>query len=878
MEPTIFRFIRKYSWRQQLVILALTVGSFPVLYATLELPKIIVNKALAGDADVFEVFGFEFDQTGYLFLLCGVFLLLVLAGGALKYILNVYSGVVAERMLRRLRYQLYTQILRFPLPYFRKVSQGELVQMINAEVEPLGGYVGVALATPAFQGGTLVTILLFMFMQDWVLGLAAVSLYPVQAWIIPRLQRQVNELGKQRVQQARRNAEKISEIASGIADVHANDTSLFERSVFSEQLGKVFFIRLEIYKKKFMIKFLNNFIAQLGPFLFFVIGGYLVIQGDITLGALVAVLNAHKDLSSPWKELLAYYQLTYDVKIKYEQVVAQFVPPGLKDEWLLDADPPADTPTFSRELRAAHLVLEDDGTPLLDGVEFALPLPARVAVIGPAGSGRSYLGLVVAGLLQPTAGRLLIDGRVLHELPESVLGRRIGYVANPAHIFRGTIEDNLLYGLKHRPIRPRPADPELERQLHEARQSGNLALDPQADWVDDAAASAAGPEGRFAVMKHALALVRLDEDVYQFGLRGRISSERQPELANAILNARRRMLRRLAEDRSLARLVEPFDPARYNTNATVAENLLFGTPVDERIDVERLVDHPYVREVLEQTGLVLPLLQVGYRLAQTMLELFTDLPPEHEYFRQFSFIDPERLPEYRALVQRADPDALNRLPRPDQDRLVALAFRLVPARHRLGLIDATIQAKVVTARQWLRQHLPPDLQGAIAFFDPDTYNDALPLQENILFGKVAYGQAQAHERTTALVRELLEDLGLRDQVLQVGLQFECGVGGSRLGLAQRQKLALAREIVKRPALLILQNPLAALDAADQEAIRAALLEEFEGRSLMWILGNADWAPHFDRVIVMQNGRVAAFGTFDQLEREPQAVATLLGSS
>jgi hypothetical protein len=51
-----------------------------------------------------------------------------------------------------------------------------------------------------------------------------------------------------------------------------------------------------------------------------------VIQGQITLGALVAVVAAHKDLASPWKELLTYYQTMFDVKIKYEQTVAQFAP------------------------------------------------------------------------------------------------------------------------------------------------------------------------------------------------------------------------------------------------------------------------------------------------------------------------------------------------------------------------------------------------------------------------------------------------------------------------------------------------------------------------------------------------------------------------
>ena len=67
---------------------------------------------------------------------------LVLINGAFKYIINVVSGRTGERLLRRLRYQLYTRMLRFPLPQFRKTSQGELIAMITAEVEPLGGFMG----------------------------------------------------------------------------------------------------------------------------------------------------------------------------------------------------------------------------------------------------------------------------------------------------------------------------------------------------------------------------------------------------------------------------------------------------------------------------------------------------------------------------------------------------------------------------------------------------------------------------------------------------------------------------------------------------------------------------------------------------------------
>ncbi len=82
--------------------------------------------------------------------------------------------------------------------------------MINAEVEPLGGFIAEAFALPAFQGGTLLTVLVFMFAQDPIMGLAAIVLYPFQIYVIPKLQRQVNLLGKARVRQVRRLADRIA--------------------------------------------------------------------------------------------------------------------------------------------------------------------------------------------------------------------------------------------------------------------------------------------------------------------------------------------------------------------------------------------------------------------------------------------------------------------------------------------------------------------------------------------------------------------------------------------------------------------------------------------------------------------------------------------
>src|SRR5271155_1604430 len=410
LEPTIYRFILRHSLPQQLILIFFTLLSFPFLYFSLDLPKTIINRAIGGKQFPQHLFGFDFSQITYLLILCGLFLILVFVNGAFKYYINTFKGRLGERMLRRLRYQLYHRMLRFPLSQFSKTSSAQIIPMITSECESLGGFIGDAFVTPVFQGGTLLTIIVFMFMQDPVLGAAAVALYPVQGYAIPKLQRKVNQLGKRRVRTVREVADRVHESAAGIVDIHANDAVKRQLTAFAHLLGTIYDIRFEIYQRKFFVKFLNNFIAQLTPFFFYAIGGYLVIRGNLSFGALVAVLAAYKDLASPWKELLDFYQIKEDSRIKYEQIVEQFAPANMVDANLLLAEP--DTiPRLSGELAVSNLSLSgDDKSRLVDAVSFTLALEEHVAIIGQSGSGKDELALMLARLVVPSSGRIAIGG------------------------------------------------------------------------------------------------------------------------------------------------------------------------------------------------------------------------------------------------------------------------------------------------------------------------------------------------------------------------------------------------------------------------------------------------------------------------------------
>ena len=859
MSRTIFAFIWRYSRKEQVILLLLTAISFPFLYYSLDLPKTIINKAIDGHDFPRRLLGTEFDQIPYLLVLCLVYLALVFVNGGFKYYINVFRGSMAERMLRRLRYQLIERILRFPLARFRKASQGEIVAMVTSETEPLGGFLGDALEVPAYQGGTLLTIIAFMFIQDPFMGLAAISLYPVQGWLIPKLQRQVNTLGRERVRTVRKLSERVGEIVSGAHEVHANDTSRYELAEFTNRLGTIYGIRLDIYRKKFFIKFLNNFLAQLTPFFFFLIGGYLVIRSELTFGALVAVLAAYKDMTAPWKELLAYYQLKEDARIKYEQLIAQFEIPGLMDPALLTAEPAGDE-VLRGPLVVSNVTLEEDeGTKVIDGASLAVEFPAHVGLTGPGAGGKTELARLLGRQIFPTKGRIEINGRNLAELPEAVTGRRIGYVGQEGYIPSGTVRDALLYGLKHLPLREAPGDG-AERWHRgvgrtEAVHSGNSTDDFHADWIDYRAAGCDDLDALQARIVHVLGLVGMEQDILQLGLRRTVAPEANATLIAGVLEARALFRRHMVTEADAARLVEPFDAHRYNTNASVAENILFGTPVGPTFAIDNLGNNPFLLMLLEDEKLTADLVAIGLRLAQIMVDLFSDLAPGHEFFERYSFIGSDDLPEFQRVLRQIEAGGSEAPRGDDRSRLLGLAFKFIPARHHLDLIDGPMRERLLTARRAFAAKLPVELVPAVQFFDVKVYNAASTIQDNILFGRAAWDKAHSTTRVGALVTRVIDELHLRPAIMDAGLDFEVGIGGSRLTVGQRQRLAVARAILKRPDLVIVNEALTAVDPTARPVVLRNLKAELDGRGLVWVESEIPTDAGFQQVISVEAGKV-----------------------
>jgi ABC-type multidrug transport system ATPase subunit len=533
---------------------------------------------------------------------------------------------------------------------------------------------------------------------------------------------------------------------------------------------------------------------------------------------------------------------------------------------LLSEEPPQGV-KLEGELLARNLNLNepDEGEGIFAGsLRLRLDLPDTVAIVGGPGSGKDRFSAILSGIKRPVAGVLSVGGVDLTSSPESLTGRRVGYVPREPVLRAGSLKENLLYGLLHRPVRDLDDSPTGREKRREAELSGNSPYDAKADWLDYEGIGLSSYEALTERAIEVLGVVDMDRDIYEFGLNGAMDPERHPELIARILEARTELRSRLA-DPEIAPLVELFSREAYNTNMSVAENLLFGTPKDASFSLDNLPENPYVRKVLHETGLMDEFMDVGRQLAALMVDLFADVEPGSDLFEQFSFISADDLPEFRSLLSRTERLSYRELEVDDRRMLLSLPFKLVPARHRLGLIDDSMQRRILEARQTLAEGFgmgsPP-----VEFFDAEKFNPAVSIQDNILFGRLAYGKARSAVRIGELIGEVVDKLDLRRAIMEVGLDYPIGIGGARLSTAQRQKASIARCVLKRPDILVVDEATAGFDDATQGRILRNLFAEFRGRTLIWLVHRASLGKEFNRVLVMEGGKVVEQGSFEELDR------------
>ena len=295
VKRSLFSWVFAGNVNLQILLLFIIVVMIFARVLPLEMQKRIVNEAI------------NLRSIDLLFMYCGIYLAAVIFFSALKYLTNVIQTLITQRTTARMRKELYHHILTLPLGFFRNTQPGSVVNSIIAELTMPGNFAGMAIASPVTNVLTLLAFAAYLFFLNPLLAAVSLSIYPIVVFLVPVLQKGVNRANKARVDAARQLSSRIAESITGIHEVHGNGAYSIENRRYDSMVDRLLKIRIIWSLYRFAVKSSNSFFVSLGPFIVFILGGYLTIKGQLELGALVAFLSAQEKLYDPWKELIEFW-------------------------------------------------------------------------------------------------------------------------------------------------------------------------------------------------------------------------------------------------------------------------------------------------------------------------------------------------------------------------------------------------------------------------------------------------------------------------------------------------------------------------------------------------------------------------------------------
>jgi ABC-type multidrug transport system fused ATPase/permease subunit len=823
VKRSIFSWVLPGNMKLQLLLIV-TIGIMVAARVVpLEMQKRVINEAV------------NLRNVDLLLLYSGIYLVAVFIFSLFKYLTLVIQTLISERTTAAMRKELYNHILTLPLGFFRKVQAGTVVNALTSELTLPGNFVGMAVSSPLTNVLTLLAFAGYLFWLNWMLALVSFSIYPVVVFLIPVLQRRVNRSNKKRIDASRSYASRIAESIDGIHEIQGNGAHHIESTKFGVLVERLYRIRIVWSLFRFAVKSANGFFTNLGPFLIFLLGGWLTIRGQLELGALFAFLSAQEKLFDPWKELIAFYQVYQEGSVTYYRTMDLF-----DHEPDFELTPPDRAPMQldgGIEVKDISFVT-DSGIRLIDRVSLSLDQGEHLALVGFSGSGKSTLALCIGQLYKYAGGSATIGGQEIAELTKADIRNAIGYVAQEPFIFDGTLEENILYACQ-------------------AKSDGDGNQMPSTDDV-------------IAVLHQTGIFV----DVLRFGLNTVLNVDENKPLVEVLLRVRQNFKEDFGE--ALADYVEFFDLNQYLHYSSVADNLIFGVPNRQDLVGDNLYRNDYFNRFLDTADLTRPLLSLGSDLIIQSVDILKNLPPDAHFFEQ-SPIVLEELETYEQMQHALKKKRLHELSRQDHQLLLSVALRFKPGIHKMVSLPKMLENLILEGRALFRQMISNDDPMGVHFYQESDYISSQTLLNNIVFGRIKARSPKAQERIDQSIIQLLIEEDLLERVMEIGMRYDVGSKGDNLSGGQRQKLAIARVFLKDPKILILDEATSALDNKSQARIQNIMTTRLKHRTtIISIVHRLDTIKDYDKVAVLKAGKLIEMGSYEELMARKGTLYELVG--
>ena len=347
---------------------------------------------------------------------------------------------ICSKMDVALSSRLFKNITSLPLKYFQTWQVGDVVSRIG-ELETLRSFLTGSSLTIVLDIVFAVIYFGVMFLYSKVLSVVVLVMIPLfvilNLIVAPIFKRMINE----RFLIGSENRSFLIETITGINTVKATSVENNFIRRYEEMLAR-------LVKASFDVVNLANLANSIGTFLFSIfnlsilwVGAYYVMEGEISVGELIAFQMIAGQLIAPVMRLINQWQYFQQIRVSMDRLG------DIMNEETEPAFNPSRTtlPSLRGDIAMEKLAFSytQEGGKVLDNINLRIPAGMKVGIVGRSGSGKSTLTKLIQRLFLPDSGRILIDGVDIAQVEPAWLRRQIGVVLQDSKLFSGTVEENI---------------------------------------------------------------------------------------------------------------------------------------------------------------------------------------------------------------------------------------------------------------------------------------------------------------------------------------------------------------------------------------------------------------------------------------------------
>ncbi|MFE4104760.1 peptidase domain-containing ABC transporter [Almyronema epifaneia] len=372
----------------------------------------------------------------------GILLVVVAVFEALLTSLRTYLFVdTTNRIDMALGSEIIDHLLRLPLRYFDRRPVGELASRVN-ELENIRQFLTGTALTVVLDAVFSLLYIIVMLIYSWVLTLVALASIPLfiglTLIVSPIVRRQLRT-------KAERNASTQSylvEALSGIQTVKAQNIELKTRWQWQDHYARYVSAGFNTVLTSTTAGSSSNFLNKLSALLVLWVGAYLVLQGELSLGQLIAFRIISGYVTAPLLRLAQIWQNFQETALSLERLSDILDHPQEADE---DNRYQIPMPELAGNVRYENVSFRfaSSGPLQLANVNLEFAAGQFVGIVGLSGSGKSTLMKLLPRLYNPDSGRILIDNYDISKVELYSLRRQVGIVPQDSLLFEGTIQENI---------------------------------------------------------------------------------------------------------------------------------------------------------------------------------------------------------------------------------------------------------------------------------------------------------------------------------------------------------------------------------------------------------------------------------------------------